>query len=601
MEIKNLKSPLPGVVIQINVKAGDAVAKGDPLFIIEAMKMENIISCKENGIIKNISVKVGEIIPKGKVLLNYSGNTNGSVLIEKLREAKPRTGFGDERGDLKKLKERKKYLWDENRPEAVAKRKRKGQNTARENIALLCDENTFKEYGGLTVAAQRFRRSEEDLIKNTPADGLVCGIASVNKKLFNNEPQQCCIMAYDYTVLAGTQGAFNHAKMDRMLKVAQKNKLPIILFAEGGGGRPGDVDVQTVAGLNIMTFYEYAKLSGEVPTIAIVEGYCFAGNAALAGVSDIIIATENTSIGMGGPAMVEGGGLGKFHPKEIGPAEVQIKNGVIDILVKNEKEAVEIAKKYLSYFQGKINNWKNSDQNKLRYLVPENRKRVFDVREIITTLSDTDSFLELQKEFGRSIITALIRIEGKPIGLIANDAAEMGGAITSDSANKAADFMNLCSDFNLPVLSLVDTPGIMVGPEAEKSGTVKHATKLFTAGAKLKSQMMAIVLRRGYGLGAMAMTGGSFHATDFIVSWPTGEFGAMGLEGAVKLGYRKELEAIENVEERNKLYEKLLAEAYRRGESINMAAFLEIDDVIDPAESRAWVVSILDKRDLLNF
>lgn len=582
---------MPGVIIQINVKAGDAIAKGDPLFVVEAMKMENIISAKEDGVVENISVKVGEVISKGQLLFSYAENENGNISIKSKVEKKE----SDERKDLLKLKEREQYLLDKNRPAAVAKRKKKIQNTARENIELLVDENSFKEYGGLTVAAQRFRRSEEDLIKNTPADGLVCGTASINKKIFNDEPQQCCVMAYDYTVLAGTQGAMNHAKMDRMLQVARKNKIPVVLFAEGGGGRPGDVDVQTVAGLNISTFYEYGKLSGEVPTIAIVEGYCFAGNAALAGTSDVIIATKNTSIGMGGPAMVEGGGLGKFHPKEIGPAAMQVKNGVIDILVKNETEAVEVAKKYLSYFQGKINNWEAADQKELRYLIPENRKRIFDVRKIIETLSNKNSFLELKKEFGKSIITAFIRVAGNPIGLIANDASETGGAITSDAANKTADFLHLCNNFKIPILSLVDTPGIMVGPEAEKTGTVKHATKLFKIGAKIKVPFMAIVLRRGYGLGAMAMTGGSFHATDFIVSWPTGEFGAMGLEGAVKLGYRKELEAVADLVERNKLYEKLLAEAYRRGEALNMAAFLEIDNVIDPAESREWIVSVLNK------
>jgi acetyl-CoA carboxylase carboxyltransferase component len=592
MKEKEIISPMPGVVINIHAKIGSAISAGDPLFVVEAMKMENIISAKENGVIKNISVKVGEVISKGQLLLNYEENKNGEILNKRNKTDNEKT----ERSDLNKLKEREKYLLDENRPEAVAKRKNKGQNTARENISLLADENSFKEYGGLTVAAQRFRRNEEDLIKNTPADGLICGIASINKKMFNNEPKQCCILAYDYTVLAGTQGAMNHAKMDRMLQVAQRNKLPVILFAEGGGGRPGDVDVQMVAGLHIMTFYEYAKLSGKVPTIAIVEGYCFAGNAALAGVSDVIIATENSSIGMGGPAMVEGGGLGKFHPKEIGPAEVQVKNGVIGILAKNESEAVGIAKKYLSYFQGKINDGEAADQNELRHIVPENRKRVFDVRKVIDIIADKNSVLELKKDFGKSIITAFIRIDGHPIGLIANDASETGGAITSDTANKSAEFLELCNNFKIPILSLVDTPGIMVGPEAEKTGTVKHASKLFKIGAKINVPLMAIVLRRGYGLGAMAMVGGSFHAADFIVSWPTGEFGAMGLEGAVKLGYRKELEAVTDLTERNKLYDQLLTEAYRRGEAINMAAFLEIDNVIDPAESRPWIISVLDKK-----
>ncbi len=581
---------MPGVVIKIIAKVGGAIVADEPLVIVEAMKMENIISAKENGLVEDIIVKVGEVVSKGQVLLVCSkiiNNGRPTIKYEK-------TDHNNKRNDLLKLVKRKQYLLDDARPDAILKRKNRNQNSARENVDLLCDKNSFKEYGGFAIAAQRSRRSEMDLIKNTPADGLITGIASINKKLFGELPQQCCVMVYDFTVLAGTQGLFNHAKMDRMLHIAEKNKLPIILFAEGGGGRPGDVDMQVVAGLHVNTFFNYAKLAAVVPRICIVSGYCFAGNAALAGTSDVIIATENTSIGMGGPAMVEGGGLGKYHPKEIGPAAIQVKNGVIDILVKNENEAIIIAKQYLSYFQGKIKKWEGADQNELNNIVPENRKRVFDVRKIISTLADRNSVLELKKEFGKSIVTAFIRIEGKPLGLIANDAAEMGGAITSDSADKAAQFMQLCSDFTIPILSLVDTPGIMVGPEAEKTGTVKHAAKLFTVGAKLKVPIWAIVLRRGYGLGAMAMTGGSFHATEFIVSWPTGEFGAMGLEGAVKLGYRKELEAIENPAERKKLYNKLLAESYRRGGAINMASFLEIDNVIEPAESRGWIVSGLD-------
>ena len=499
------------------------------------------------------------------------------------------------RPSLAELQKRKAYLLDENRTDAVEKRHKKGGRTARENIADLCDDNSFTEYGSLIVAAQRGRKSMQELIEKTPADGLIGGIGAVNGKYFDAETAKCMVLSYDYTVLAGTQGAFNHKKTDRLLGIAHKSQLPIIFFLEGGGGRPGDVDTYpiSVGGLDIMTFVEFARLSGEIPRIAIVSGYCFAGNAAIAGCADVIIATENVSIGMGGPAMIEGGGLGQFHPKTIGPASFQVPNGVIDVLVKDEAAAVAAAKQYLSYFQGAVTNWKCEDQVALRELVPEDRRWGYDVRKVINTLCDTDSVLELRRDFGKSMITALVRIEGKPMGLIANNPRHLGGAIDSDAADKAARFMQLCDAFGLPILSLCDAPGFMVGPECEKTGMVRHASRMFVVGAKLQVPIMTIVLRKAYGLGAMAMAGGSFHESLFIVSWPTGEFGGMGLEGAVKLGFRKELEAVADEQERAALYDQLVKQAYEQGKAINTASVLEIDEVIDPKASRHWVVNAL--------
>lgn len=584
---------MPGLIIEVRAQPKQAMQSGEALFVVEAMKMENTILAKTAGLIQEVLVKNGDVIKKGQKLLTYSlAKENSPDTVEVQEE-----DLDVIRQDLQDLRDRKFILTDEARPEAVAKRRAKGQHTARQNLALLCDDGSFREYGALAVAAQRSRRSEEDLIKNTPADGLVCGLASINREWFGNQPQSCAVMAYDYTVLAGTQGMYNHYKMDRLLGVAAKKKLPIILFAEGGGGRPGDVDVQTVAGLHIMTFYEYARLDGVVPRISIVSGYCFAGNAALAGASDIIIATQNTSIGMGGPAMVEGGGLGRFHPKEIGPVATQEPNGVIDVLVEDELQAIAAAKQYLSYFQGRLAHWEVADQRLLRQLIPQNRKRVFDIRRLVETLADKGSVFELGKGTAQSMFTAFIRIEGHVVGVLANDAQYEAGAITSGGAAKAVRLLKLCENFGIPVLSLVDTPGIMVGPAAEKTGTVKEAAELFKIGAKLSVPSFAIVLRRAYGLGAMAMTGGSFHAPDFIVSWPSGEFGAMGLEGAIKLGYRKELEAISDPAERQALFDQMLAKAYERGKAINMAAYLEIDEVIDPVDTRTWIISGLqDKR-----
>lgn len=500
------------------------------------------------------------------------------------------------RKDLQAFLERKAYTEDRNRPEAISRRHEKGQRTARENINDLCDPDTFREYGSLAIAAQTSRKSKDELRQQTPADGLITGIGEVNGEHFDPEASKCIILSYDYTVLAGTQGAFNHKKTDRMMQVAETTGKPIIFFVEGGGGRPGDTDFYpiSVGGLDLSTFAAYARLSGQLPRIAIASGYCFAGNASIAGCSDVIIATENTSMGMGGPAMIEGGGLGVFHPKEVGPAKEQALNGVIDILVKDEAEAIESARKYLSYFQGTLKTWSSDDQESLRDLVPENRKYAYDVGKIIQVLADEDSVLELRSYFARNVVTALARIEGRPIGIIANSTRHLGGAIDSDASDKLSRFMQLCDAFGLPIVSLVDAPGFMVGPDEERKAMVRHANRLFVTGASLQVPILTVVLRKAYGLGAMAMAGGSLWESLFTVSWPSGEFGAMGLEGAVKLGFKKELEACGTDEERNQLYEKLVKEAYSKGQAINAAPALEFDEVIDPASTRSWIKTALE-------
>ena len=495
------------------------------------------------------------------------------------------------RKDLEEFYNRKEFLKDENRSESVKKRHKKGSRTARENIEDLCDKDSFDELGSLIVAGQSQRLSRDELIKKTPADGLIGGIGNVNSKVFGEKNSKCCIMSYDYMVLAGTQGGFNHKKTDRLISISKKGKLPIIFFVEGGGGRPGDVDFYSISsgGLDLPTWSEFSKLSGKVPRISIVSGNCFAGNAAIAGCSDVIIATKNSSIGMAGPSMIKEGGLGEYKASEIGPSKIQYENGVIDILVKDEKEAVEKAKQYLSYFQGNKTKWKVGDQNQLNSLIPENRKYAYDVSKILNLVFDENSVLELRGGFARNMVTALARIEGKPLGIIANSTKHLGGAIDGDASDKASRFMQLCNAFNFPIISFCDTPGFMVGPDHEKLALVRKTSRLFINGANLKTPIITIVLRKAYGLGAMAMAGGSFHQSYMTLSWQTGEFGPMGLEASVELGFKKELESTKTKKERDKLYNKLVKEAYNRGKAINAASTMEIDEVIDPKETRNWI------------
>jgi len=495
------------------------------------------------------------------------------------------------RADLQEGMERHSRGLDEQRPEAVARRRKTGQRTVRENIEDLCDGH-FMEYGALAVAAQRQRRTMGDLMSKTPADGVIAGIASVNSSLFGEDKARCMIIAYDYTVLAGTQGFFGHKKKDRMLRLAHEQRLPVVLFAEGGGGRPGDIDADgvVVAGLDVATFAMFAKLSGKVPLVGIVSGRCFAGNAVLLGCCDVIIAAQNANIGMAGPVMIEGGGLGAFKPEDIGPMDVQTKNGVVDIAVTDDAEAVAVARRYLSYFQGGTFRWEAADQCLLRNMVPEQRRHVYDVRAVVKTIADTDSFLELRPKFGPEMVTGLMRMEGRPFGVMANNCKHQAGAIEAEGADKAARLMQLCSAHGLPMVSLVDTPGFMVGPEVERRAQVRHICRMFVVGSHLTVPFFTVLLRRGYGLGAQAMAKGGFHEPFFAVAWPTGEFGGMGLEGAVRAGFRKELEAMKDPQERESLYEKLVGLAYERGKAINMASYLEIDAVIDPADTRRWIM-----------
>ena len=582
-------SPLLGTVFRVAVKPGDQVRATQEIVIIESMKMEHPVEAGADGIVATVHVAEGDTISAGQALFDITP----AVLAAPTESPAAGTMPSTERADLARYRERRRLTTDDARPDAVARRHAKGQRTARENIADLLDNGSFVEYGSFAVAAQRRRRSVEDLIANTPADGLVGGLGTINAALFPGDSSRVAVASYDYTVLAGTQGFLNHRKKDRLFDVAERQKLPVILFAEGGGGRPGDTDSPGVAGLDCLAFAYFAQLSGLVPLVGIASGYCFAGNAALLGCCDVVIATENSNIGMAGPAMIEGGGLGIVKPTDIGPIDVQTSNGVVDVRVTDEEEAVVVAKKYLSYFQGPVPTWTRHDDSVMRTLVPEQRTRVYDVRTVIDALADIDSVLELRPTFGVGILTALVRIEGRPVGVIANNPAHLGGAIDSDAADKAARFVQLCDAYDLPIVSLCDTPGFMVGPDAEHAAQVRHFGRMFVTSASVTVPWVTVVLRKGYGLGAQAMARGSFHTNDMTVAWPTGEFGGMGLEGAVRLGYRKELEAVEDEAERAELEALLIAKAYENGSALNMASHVEIDDVIDPADTRHRILAVI--------
>ncbi|OBF82551.1 carbamoyl-phosphate-synthetase [Mycobacterium sp. 852002-51163_SCH5372311] len=582
-----LRAQLAGTVVEMPAE-GEEFGAGAQLVVLEAMKMQHVLAAPDAlRTVRNL-VAPGQVVGIGDPLVVFIRTTETA-------EGESQSAALDldrARSDLDEVRQRHLLTVDEGRPAAVAKRHKQNRRTARENIADLVDAGSFVEYGALAIAAQRSRRSEEDLIANTPADGLIAGLATIGADRFGRSAAEAVVVSYDYTVLAGTQGMRNHAKTDRVFDLAARKQLPVVLFAEGGGGRPGDTDVGGMAGLDVPTFRMLAGLSGQVPLISIVSGRCFAGNAALAGVCDVIIATPDANIGMGGPAMIEGGGLGVYPPEAIGPIEVQRHNGVVSLVARDEAHAVSLAKQYLSYFQGSVQDWTAPDPRLARHVVPENRLRAYDVRRAIESIVDVGSVLELRADYGVGIVTALVRVEGVPYGLIANSSHHLGGAIDAEAADKTGDFLTLCESFRLPVISLCDTPGFMVGPDAEKEAAVRRFGRMFVVGARLTVPLGMIILRKGYGLGAMAMAGGSFRAPQFTVAWPTGEIGGMGLEGAVRLGFSKELAAETDPAERQNLFERLVAAAYQHGKALRSATTFELDDVIDPADSRAWITRL---------
>lgn len=583
-----IAAPMRGSVIELLAATGTAVKRGQTVVLLEAMKMHHDVVAPADGLVREIVVRIGDVVDAEACL----------VIFEPAAGQSAENGAADEldldasRADLDEVIARHTLGEDSARPQAVAKRRKFGSRTARENVADLIDDNSFIEYGALAIAAQRRRRTLDDLHANTPADGMIAGFGTVNAGEFGTDATRCAVLAYDFTVLAGTQGHHNHKKKDRLFELAEEWKTPVVFFTEGGGGRPGDVDTDDIfmSWLDLKTFATWPRLSGLAPRIAINSGRCFAGNAVIFGCADITIATENSNIGLAGPAMIEGGGLGRYTPEDIGPIGVQTENGVVDIACADEAEATAIGRKLLGCFQGRLKHYESADQRRLRHLIPEDRLRVYDIRAVIETLADTGSVIELRRDYGVGLITALVRVEGYAFGLIANDPRHLGGAIDGDGGEKGGRFLQLCDTYGLPVISLCDTPGYMVGPDSEKTAAVRRGSRLIVASANLSVPFFTIVIRKGYGLGAQAMAGGSFHQPFFNIAWPTAEMGPMGLEGAVELGFKKELEATPDAASRQALFEKLVGQMYTKGKAVSVASVFEIDAVIDPAETRQWLV-----------
>ncbi len=612
-----LQSSVPGTVIEVHVEAGAKISMGAAVASVMSLEVRHVIRAINGCKVEALAVARGSQVLAGDPIALVTEAT-----VPNTEHADVETADPDHiRHDLALVNERRKYTTDEFRSERIAKRHAKTQRSPAENITHLMD-GTFREYGPLVTAASW--QKQEWLRETTQADGLVMGIGEINGDLFSPKDARAVVVHYDYMVVAGTQGGRGHYKQDRIYELAGRFRLPLILFAEGGGGRPGisggepkgkrDVAVESglrdsgdegpkakvvdLAGrggggvpVDSYTFSKLCELSGLVPLVGVNSGRCFAGNTVMLASCDVIIAAENSTIGLGGPAMIEGGGLGIYTPEEVGPMSFQVPNGVVDILVKDDAACIETAKQYLSYFQGPVDQWETPDQRRLRHIVPEDRAELYDMRELIHTLADEESVLEIREKFGVGIITALIRLEGRPLGLIANNPQHLSGAIDSDAADKAARFMQLCDTFDLPILSLMDCPGVMPGAEYEQTALLRHVGRLLVTGANLTTPLFGVVVRKAYGMGVRAMCGGSSLEPFFTVAWPTGEFADATIEGHVRLKYGKELDAIDDPAERDAVWQSLVGTHVELASAVNSAGTnYGIDDVIDPAETRAWIL-----------
>lgn len=589
-DVRWMRSATGGVVVRLAVSVGDVVTAGAELASVEAMKMEHVLVATASGTVAGIRVAEGTSVTEGQALIAIEVSGVG----EELPEGGPPVDLGEIRPDLAAVLDRRSRTLDAHRTEVVARRHAAGRLTAREIVSHLCDPGSLHEYGSLVLAARRRTTDVDELVAESPADGIITGTAHINGDQFGQQAGRAVIAVSDYSVYAGTQGIMQHDKLNRMIAIAGRTRSPMVLWAEGAGGRGSDTDSFTHTP---NTFHDFARLSGRVPLVGVVGGRSFAGNAVLLGCCDVVIATEGSSIGLGGPVMIEGGGLGRVTPDEVGPAESGFASGVVDILVEDDLDAVTMARKYLSYFQGSLDTWTAEDQRLLRHVVPRHRKTSYDIRDVVNLLADTDTFLELRGGFGRAMVTGLIRIEGVPFGVIANNPKVAGGAIDSDAADKAARLMQLCDAHGLPILSLCDTPGNMIGTAAEATGLVRHCSRPFVVGANLTVPIFAVLVRKAYGLGRQSMLGGSMRAPQFTVAWPGAEYGSMGLEGQVKAGRKRELEAIDDPQERERRFQELVDGLFDKARAINAATAFSVDEVLDPADTRQWLTAGISSLD----
>ena len=478
------------------------------------------------------------------------------------------------------LRAERARAYDAARPEEVAKVHERGRLTARERIDAVIDPGSFVETGVLAGA------------DGEAAGGLVAGLGTLHGKTI-------AISSYDYTVWGGTQTGINHSKIDRIMDLAIRHRFPFVCFADGGGARAQGLRSAGFFGAamanEVGTFDGMALMSGWVPTVAVVSGRSFAGNASIAGMSDVVFATRGSAIGIGGPPLVEAALGISVTPEElaaIGDAGGDRRRGPAHRIRRRGGRSCGAT--------SRTSSWSSADgtpsptHDTIRSIVPDNRRGIYDMRKVVHALADDASVLELRPNWAQAAITALARMGGHAVAVIANQPlSKIAGAIDADAADKLARFIQLADAFDLPIVSLMDNPGFMLGPAAERAGIARHHARPLMAQVHRTVPLFLVHIRKAYGLGPMAM-GGMFQPTDLRIAWPTVEAGGMALEGAAALIQRRE-QRDEGAAPSDREQRDALAAQMREGSlALSAARRFAYDEVIDPAETRERIVRMLD-------
>lgn len=472
--------------------------------------------------------------------------------------------------------------------EEIKKQHDAGKLTARERIHLLFDPNSFVELGALAQS----EASEKDIKgKATPADGCVTGYGKINGRL-------ACVIAYDFTVLAGSIGAVGERKATHIRDMALKQRIPIIWLLDSAGAR-----IQELAGSHFaqsgQLFYEQVQLSGLVPQVAAMMGPCAAGTAYIPALADFVPMVKGTSsMALAGPPLVKAVIGEDVSTEDLGGSKIHCEvSGVADLEVDSDEACLQSIKDYLSFFPQNFDepapahshSTPDLIDDSILELIPDNNRKPYDMKKVLEKIADHGKFFEIKPKFAANIITAFARIGGKSVGILANQPSVMGGVLDVNSADKAARFMNLCDAFNIPLLFLQDVPGFMVGSKVEKEGIIRHGAKMLYAVSRATVPKITIVLRKGYGAGYYVMCGKGFQP-DAIAAWPSAEISLMGADGAVNIIFRKEIESSPMPD----VTRSKLVEEYSKKISVDIAAQgAFIDDVIDPRHTRRFIYDAL--------
>ncbi len=577
-------SPTGGRVVALRVAVGDAVAAGQVVAVVEAMKMEHSVTAAGSGHVRELAVRAGDAVVADQPLLWLepaevaAGGASAEAEEDGMAAA------------IVAVRRHHDSLLDGARPQAVEKQHARGALTVRERIEGLCDTGTFQEFGGLI--------RNEKVEKPAPADGVVTGTARIDGR-------PVMVMAQDFTVFGGSSGHLGGDKMERAAAIARRQGLPVVMLLDGGGHRIQDGQSSRAYASAVRIFHDFAEMSGWVPMVSAVLGAGFAANTNYSAMADLVVMVRGKStMGLAGPALVKAGTGEVATTEALGGAGVQVdRQGLADLGVASEQDAFASIRRFLSYLPSNAGlsppiaaEWSPpAGKTSLEAIVPANTRRAYDMRHVIDAIADAGSAFELKPTFAANVLTTFGRMSGRPVGFIANQPLVQGGMLDAWACEKAAHFIALCDAYGLPLIYLADIPGLSIGSGAEATTLGRRSAKMLFELGHASVPRISIVLRKGYGLGYLAMAGGRSFDADACFAWPTAEICAMSVEGSVDVAYRNVYERAENpAARRQELIDAIRAEI----SPIKAAEGFGIDDVIEPGETRARILEVLERAPL---